>query len=102
MAAPCPTSASSPPRTSRPTPARTPGPVMARLEAGGTRAPTGEITVHFAAGSQATPLYDRTSLRAGTHFAGPAIITQLDATTLVPPGWDVEVHPSACLLLRRA
>ena len=32
-----------------------------------------------------TPVYDREKLAAGTRFAGPAIITQLDSTTLVPP-----------------
>jgi N-methylhydantoinase A len=80
---------------------RLPAPVMATLQAGAMPAPTGQREVHFAGGSQATPIYARADLAAGTHFAGPAIITQLDATTLVPPGWNVEVHASASLLLRR-
>ena len=33
------------------------------------------------------PLYDRASLGAGDFIAGPAIVSQLDATTLVLPGW---------------
>jgi N-methylhydantoinase A len=45
------------------------------------------------------PVYDRGTLGAGDHFSGPAIITQLDATTLVEPGWLVTVHDSGALLL---
>ncbi len=55
--------------------------------------------VHFAAATLATPVLDRTKLGAGARFDGPAIVTQLDATTLVPPGWRVEVHPSGAMLL---
>ena len=33
-----------------------------------------------------TPVYDRSSLPAGTELEGPAIIDQLDSTTVVPPG----------------
>jgi N-methylhydantoinase A len=45
------------------------------------------------------PLYDRAALGAGDRFSGPAIVTQLDATTLVPPGWTVTVHASGALLM---
>jgi len=30
-------------------------------------------------------------LRAGAELDGPAIVEQLDSTTLVPPGWHAEV-----------
>ena len=33
-----------------------------------------------------TPVYARDDLRAGLEFTGPAIIEQLDTTTLIPPG----------------
>ncbi|WP_026198005.1 hydantoinase/oxoprolinase family protein [Sciscionella marina] len=33
-----------------------------------------------------TPVYDRAELRAGTRILGPAVIEQLDSTTVVPPG----------------
>ena len=46
-------------------------------------------------------MIDRT-LAAGTRFPGPAIVQQLDATTLVRPGWEVEVLEAGSLLLRRA
>jgi N-methylhydantoinase A len=39
---------------------------------------------------QETPVYERAALPAGVQFVGPAVIDQLDTTTLVPPGVLVE------------
>ena len=61
--------------------------------------PGGKIQVHFSGGTRATPIYDRAALGAGDEFDGPAIVTQLDATTLVPPGWSARMHASGALLL---
>jgi N-methylhydantoinase A len=80
---------------------RLPAAVMPRLEAAAMPAPEESRLVHFGAGSVDTPVFDRTKLGAGTSFAGPAIVTQLDATTLVPPGWMIEVDGSGSLLLRK-
>ena len=38
-----------------------------------------------------TPVYDRTKLGAGATFEGPAIIDQLDSTTVVPPRTTAEI-----------
>jgi hypothetical protein len=38
---------------------------------------------------------------AGDRFAGPAVVTQLDATTLIAPGWYAEALASGAMLLRR-
>jgi len=38
-----------------------------------------------------TPVYDRNSLPAGTWIDGPAIVDQLDSTTVVPPGTRAEI-----------
>jgi N-methylhydantoinase A len=38
-----------------------------------------------------TPVFDRSTLPAGAVLAGPAIVEQLDSTTVVPPGWQAEV-----------
>ena len=46
-------------------------------------------------------IYDRAALGVGDRIAGPAVVTQLDATTLVPPGWTAEVAASGALLLTR-
>jgi N-methylhydantoinase A len=80
---------------------RLPAPVLPQLEPGPPPSPAGHRMVHFAAGSRETPVYERASLAAGVRLAGPAIVTQLDATALVPPGWAVEVDRSGALLLRR-
>ncbi len=40
---------------------------------------------------QDTPVYTRDDLCAGMAFAGPAIIDQLDTTTLIPPGVSAAV-----------
>ena len=47
-----------------------------------------------------TAVYDRTALRAGNVVAGPAIITEMDSTTLVLPGHAATVHPGGSLLIR--
>lgn len=38
-----------------------------------------------------TPVYDRLRLGAGDSFAGPALVDEIDATTVCPPGYAVEV-----------
>jgi N-methylhydantoinase A len=45
------------------------------------------------------PLYDRDRLLAGNRIAGPAIVEQMDATTLIPPGVTATVDPYLNLLL---
>ncbi|GAA3749542.1 N-methylhydantoinase A [Spinactinospora alkalitolerans] len=50
--------------------------------------PAAERDVYFeeAGGRVRTPVHERDALEAGTELAGPAIIEQLDSTTVVPPG----------------
>jgi N-methylhydantoinase A len=48
-----------------------------------------------------TPVYDRTLLHAGNQFAGPAIVVQMDATTVVPPRWDARVDGQRNMALGR-
>src|SRR5207244_414370 len=45
--------------------------------------------VHFGAGFQDTPVYDRASLPAGQQVDGPAIIEEFGSTTVVFPGQAV-------------
>ncbi|GAB2601168.1 5-oxoprolinase [Paractinoplanes abujensis] len=47
-------------------------------------------------------LYDRLKLRAGDIVEGPAIITEMDSTTLVLPGHQATTHPSGSLLITPA
>ncbi len=48
------------------------------------------------------PIYARDALRPGNRFAGPAIVEQMDATTLVPPGWSARVDAYLNLILEAA
>ena len=59
------------------------------------------VPVHFDGEQVKTPLVDRLSLGAGATFTGPIILSQLDTTTLVPPGWTGIVHETGAILLTR-
>ncbi len=48
-----------------------------------------------------TPVYDRKSMAQGASIEGPAIIEQYDSTTVVYPGWRVDVDKYGILSLRR-
>ncbi len=48
-----------------------------------------------------TPVYDRARLPAAARFAGPAVIEEGGATTIVPPGWCCTVLEYGELLLER-
>ncbi len=62
----------------------------------------GESRVWFSqAGPIPSSLYDRDLLRAGNRLMGPAVIFQMDATTVVAPNWQAEVDPWGNLLLTR-
>ena len=72
----------------------TPKPQLRRYELNGAgAAAAGSRQVHFDAsgGALETPVYDRATLPAGARIEGPAVIEQLDSTTLVPPGWRARV-----------
>jgi N-methylhydantoinase A len=75
-----------------------PRPVLAR---GSGAVPFAHQPVQLAEGAVSAALYHRAALGTGDSFAGPAIVTQLDATTLIAPGWQAEVLPSGALLLIR-
>jgi N-methylhydantoinase A len=67
-----------------------------------TPARKGERTVYFeaATGVPAT-LYERDALDVGMTVAGPAIVEQFDATTVIPPLWRAEVDRYRNLILTR-
>jgi N-methylhydantoinase A len=48
------------------------------------------------------PIYARDLLRPGNRFIGPAIVEQMDATTLVPPGMTARVDAYLNLILETA
>jgi N-methylhydantoinase A len=58
--------------------------------------------VYFQGTWTATPLYARNRLQAGNQFLGPAIVTDYSSTTVVLPGWRVDVDAHENLILTRA
>jgi N-methylhydantoinase A len=52
-------------------------------------------------GDRDTPVYARAGLQPDQRLEGPVIIEQFDATTLVPPGLRVTVHPTRTLVIER-
>jgi N-methylhydantoinase A len=61
----------------------------------------GSTILHLPDGAQTAPVYARENLGAGDVIEGPAVVMQLDATTLVPPGWRGRVHAAGALILER-
>jgi len=76
-------------------------PPPAILEKGSDVTPFDHVPVHFESGVASVPVVHRSTLGAGATFQGPMILTQLDTTTLVAPGWSGTVHGSGALLLTR-
>lgn len=46
------------------------------------------------------PVYQRASIKPGDSIDGPAIVTQLDCTTVIDSGWRATADPFANLILR--
>lgn len=46
-----------------------------------------------------TPVVDRASLGPGTALAGPAVITQFDSTTVIPPGATAHIDEAGNLIM---
>jgi N-methylhydantoinase A len=69
----------------------------------GAQATTGSRSCYFleSEGPLMTPILDRALLRPGESFNGPAIIEQMDTTTIVPPGFTVQVDNGSNLVLEQ-
>ena len=48
-----------------------------------------------------TPFYARSRLHPGNRITGPAVIVQMDATTVIPPGWTARVDGYHNLVIER-
>lgn len=48
-----------------------------------------------------TAVYMRSELKLGQHIEGPAIITELTATTVVPPDWNISVDEQNNIVLTK-
>ncbi|MFN8591892.1 MAG: hydantoinase/oxoprolinase family protein [Thermomicrobiales bacterium] len=64
-------------------------------------APRSERSVHFSGHDYLpTPIYWRDDLPGGQVIVGPAIVEQLDSTTVLPPGWQAMLDNVGNLRLR--
>ena len=68
---------------------------------GGGPVAVDHIAMWTSGAEHATPVFDRAMLRAGDRIAGPALIREANATTVVEPGWSAELTDLDHLLLRR-
>jgi 5-oxoprolinase (ATP-hydrolysing) len=59
------------------------------------------ITLFTQGAEHAAPVHDRDALRAGDRIAGPALLREANATTVVEPGWEAEGTARNHLVLRR-
>lgn len=74
------------------------GPADAGVALAGHR----EVWLPEAGGFIPCPVYDRDRLQPGHRFQGPAIVEQMDATTVILPGMTARVEPYANLILEGA
>jgi N-methylhydantoinase A len=82
-------------------PVTAPAHATALAVAANAAAKTGMRSVHFreAGGFVDCPVYDRAHLAPGVQIAGPAILEQMDTTTVVLPGQVASMQPDGNLLL---
>ena len=59
------------------------------------------VTIFTGNAALQTPVLERTSLLAGDHIAGPALVREANATTVIEPGWTAEVTALDHMILRR-
>ncbi len=79
-----------------------PRPSVAGVTLPPTQGPPEPVDTHpirVSGGRVDAAVYDRATLRAGDVVTGPAIVTEMDSTTLVLPGHAATVHPSGSLLI---
>ncbi len=61
---------------------------------------TGQVRIYLDGGWQDAARYERALLRAGDVLPGPAIVTEMDSTTLILPGHVATADPAGSLLIR--
>jgi len=63
--------------------------------------PASRVQAYFDGRWHDTPLYRRDDTRPGDYIDGPAVIAEANATTVVEPGWQVQVTALDHLVLKR-
>jgi 5-oxoprolinase (ATP-hydrolysing) len=73
--------------------------IAARAE--GAAEPVDHVKIFTQAAWVDAPVFERTSLCADDKIAGPGLIREANATTIIEPGWQAEVTPKNHVILRR-
>ena len=75
----------------------------AKLQSRTEGAPTAvdQVRIFTDGAEHAAPVFDRAALLAGDGIAGPALIREANATTVVEPGWTAEITELDHMILRR-
>lgn len=63
--------------------------------------PKSARTVYFEGGEIEVSVFDRGALAAGQRISGPVIVEERETTAFIPPGWELAVHESGCLVATR-
>jgi len=76
----------------------------ASLSTNADATPSGHRPMVFGRGQDAieTPVYQRNALGAGARFDGPAVVEERETTTVIRPGWTVEVATDGSLIADRS
>ncbi len=74
-------------------------PIARRFE--GTPMPIDEVDIWSGGALHRVPVYDRLELLGDDRIAGPALVREANATTVVEPGWEAEVTARDHMVLRR-
>lgn len=78
----------------------TPKPRIAALHSGGG-GPAAARRFRLFGREFSAVVYERAGLRPGRRLSGPAIVDQMDTTTLIPQGWEAHTLSSGALGLER-
>ncbi|MDE2955105.1 MAG: hypothetical protein OXR71_11305, partial [Gemmatimonadota bacterium] len=67
----------------------------------GSQGAEGQRDVLFSEGKYGTAVYRRDKLGRGAVLKGPAIVEEVESTTVLPPGWVLQVDDTGNLILIR-
>ncbi len=78
-----------------------PAPAIPRRGSGEAPSPCGQVALFRDGAVHDAPLFERDSLAAGDHLAGPALIVEANATTVLEAGWTADITETGAMILRR-
>ncbi len=58
-------------------------------------------SVYFSDGAHEARVFERASCQEGDRFEGPAVVVEYSGTTLIPPGWRVQIRAGGHMLAER-